>query len=71
MLQRRSKKNRSEFGIGIDDQAAILIEGDQFKILSTDGTSHVTKKKVKLDNTIEETLFVSDGNFHPLTELLS
>lgn len=71
MLQRRSKKNPLEIGIGIDDQAAIMIQGDQFKILSTDGKSHVTKKKVNSNNTIEETPFLCDDNFHPLSELLT
>lgn len=71
MLGRRHKKHPHEIGIGIDDQAAILIEGDQFKVLSTDGRSHVTKKKCKSDGTIEETHFPCDNSFHPLHELLS
>ena len=71
MLQRRSKKDPSEIGIGIDDQAAIVIQGDQFKILSTDGRSRVTKKKVQPNSTIEEIPFDSDGKFHSLNELLN
>lgn len=71
MLGRRHKKNPDEVGIGIDDQAAILIEGDQFKVLSTDGRAHVTKKKYKSDGTIDETHFICDNKFHLLNDLLA
>jgi hypothetical protein len=70
MLGRRHKKSPNEVGIGIDDQAAILVDGDQFKVLSTDGKSHITKKKYTSEGTIEETHFTSnDDVFHPLTDL--
>jgi hypothetical protein len=71
MLGRRSKKYPSEIGIGIEDQAAILIDGDKFKVLSTDGRSHVTKKKVRSDGTLGELRFPCDNTFHSFSELSS
>jgi hypothetical protein len=69
MLGRRHKKFPSEIGIGIEDQAAILIDGDKFKVLSTDGQSHVIKKKVGTNGSIEGIHFRCDDTFHSFSEL--
>jgi cyanophycinase-like exopeptidase len=70
MLERRHKKNSNEIGIGIDDQAAIVVDGDQFKVLSTDGKAHVMKKRYTDDGTIQEIHYASnDDVFHPLSDL--
>lgn len=71
MLGRRHKKFPSEIGIGIEDQAAILIDGDKFKVLSTDGRSHVIKKKVLTDGSIGAIHFQCDDTFHSFSELSS
>ncbi len=62
----------SEVGIGIDDQAGIVVDGDQFRVVATEnaGTSNkVTKKVVDRSGKIKETIFRPDSRWHPLREL--
>lgn len=73
MLMRRS----SDVGIGIDDQAALVIDGDSFTVVasSTAGASvRVTKKVVQHhdfgDAAIIETVFSAGTKAHPLSALV-
>ena len=69
MLGRRHKRFPAEVGIGIEDQAAILIDGDKFKVLSTDGRSHVVQKKVRTDGSLDTIHFQCDDTFYSFSEL--
>jgi cyanophycinase-like exopeptidase len=64
-------KHNHEIGIGIDDQAAIVINDDQFKIVSTNGNiSKLTKKIYNKElNEINERIFYPDNNYHSIEEL--
>lgn len=69
MLRRHSE----EVGICIDDQAALVIDGDKFRVLASDvagDSERVTKKIVNSDGSITATLFRPSGEELPLTDLV-
>ena len=76
MMRRNTRRNNStidtigEIGIGIDDQTAILVENDKFRVLSTDGKAKVTKKTLKVDGSIIEKVFLPSSVMIPLNELV-
>lgn len=59
-------------GVCIDDQAAIVIDGDQFKVVATEsagGSNRVTRKDVMPDGSISERVYLPSSKFYPLKEL--
>lgn len=69
MLLRR----KDEVGVGIDDQAAIVVEGDQWRVISTDGKAGVVVKRVKVEGdkepVISSTQYKSGSGPMPLAWL--
>jgi len=72
MLRRRMRKSKSvpNIGVCIDDQAALLVDGDSFRVLSTDGKSGVCRKDVQDDGSIEKTVFSPSEEFKSLDHLI-
>ena len=69
-LQLKTKK--VVVGVGIDDQAAIIVEGDKFHVVSTDGLAKVTKVTVNANGSILEKIYPSSNKktIHSLSELI-
>ena len=62
----------SEVGVGIDDQAGIVVDGDQFRVVATESaglSNKVTKKVVDDNGEIKEFVFVPESKWRPLREL--
>lgn len=69
MMQRHS----SETGVCIDDQAALIIDGDMFHVVASEvagSSERVTKKIVNDDGSISATVFRPSTGIRPLSELL-
>ena len=69
MLQRHP----AETGVCIDDQAALVIDGDRFCVVASDiagESNRVTKKVVNNDGTISATVFHPSSDMQPLANLL-
>lgn len=62
-----------ETGICIDDQAALVIDGDSFRVVSSDvagKSDRVTKKSVGLKGEIKVTVFHPFNEMRPLRDLV-
>ncbi len=72
MLLRRNRSGKEETGVGIDDQAAILVVGDEFRVLSTNGdVSKVTLVKYNKDSdSLDQRVFLPSEEMLSLKELL-
>jgi hypothetical protein len=49
--------------------AALVIDGDTFRVLARDGTSKVTKKYVCADGSMAESYFLPDGTLYNMSDL--
>ena len=47
-------KRRTEIGLCIENNAALVIDGDKFKVINTDGKARVLKKTVEGGEVVEE-----------------
>jgi len=66
------KRHGSEVGVCIDDQAALIIDGDKFQVLAADGKSTTTVcKKFLKRGRVEAKVFPPSRQHHPLKQLLA
>ena len=49
--------------------AALVINGDSFKVIARDGKSKVTKQYFQEDGSIGSTCYLPDGKVHVMSEL--
>lgn len=55
--------------LSLYETAALVINGDSFKVIARDGKSKVTKKYFLEDGSIASTSFLPDGSVHAMSEL--
>lgn len=60
------KLNGAEVGLGIDNNAAIVVDGDRWRIISDGGTA---TKKVFLNGEIHEEVLPPNGDWQPMSVL--
>ena len=72
MLTKVQKKSKNEIiGVGIDDQAALIIENNHFRVVSTDGLAKITKVVIDIHGKVTEKVYHSCNTVYHISELIS
>ena len=65
MLARAHERTPGEIvGVGIDDQAGIVVDGDRWKVVNVDGTSKVTIKQFAASGQLESVVYEVGSGYH-------
>ena len=64
------RRNRHSVGVCVEDQAAVVIDGDSFHVVAADGKSKVLRKRVEKGGSISSVVFKPGENPRTLVELI-